>query len=182
MIVYKVVEELFAARKRGQIPGFFLVLEEAHTFCPERGFGEVSSSKMIRTIASEGRKFGLGLCAEEIADYVEAEKIYGKIIADDAYAGTVFGAQAQDRLDNMADNKVQFVFVKAPPPVAPPEVNLQDLIKRMPVEPEKKDSVPVEEITITPNNSPAEEETPDTAVEIEDTTETEEPVKDPEMN
>ncbi|MBN2331065.1 MAG: ATP-binding protein [Candidatus Aenigmarchaeota archaeon] len=62
MIVYKVVEELFAARKRGQIPGFFLVLEEAHTFCPERGFGEVASSKMIRTIASEGRKFGLSLC------------------------------------------------------------------------------------------------------------------------
>jgi hypothetical protein len=62
MIAYKVIEELFAARKRGQIPGFFLVVEEAHTFCPERGFGEVASSKMIRTIASEGRKFGLSLC------------------------------------------------------------------------------------------------------------------------
>ncbi len=62
MIVYKIAQELFSARKKGLIPGFFLVLEEAHTFCPERGFGEVSSSKIIRLIASEGRKFGLGLC------------------------------------------------------------------------------------------------------------------------
>lgn len=61
MIVFKMAQELFNARKRGQIPGFFLVVEEAHTFCPERGFGEVSSSKIIRTIASEGRKFGLSL-------------------------------------------------------------------------------------------------------------------------
>jgi hypothetical protein len=62
MIVFKLAEELFNARKKGLIPGFFLVLEEAHTFCPERGFGEVSSSRIIRMIASEGRKFGLSLC------------------------------------------------------------------------------------------------------------------------
>ncbi len=61
-IVFKLSEELFSARKRGTVPAFFLVFEEAHTFCPERGFGEVSSSKIIRTIASEGRKFGLSLC------------------------------------------------------------------------------------------------------------------------
>ncbi len=61
-IVFKLSQELFNARKRGDIPSFFLVFEEAHTFCPERGFGEVSSSKIIRTIASEGRKFGLSLC------------------------------------------------------------------------------------------------------------------------
>ncbi len=61
-IAYKVMQELFAARKAGKVPGFFLVLEEAHNFCPERGFGEVSSSKIVRTIASEGRKFGLSLC------------------------------------------------------------------------------------------------------------------------
>ncbi|MGE0793502.1 MAG: DUF87 domain-containing protein [Candidatus Woesearchaeota archaeon] len=30
--------------------------------CPERSFGEKKSSKILRTIASEGRKFGLGLC------------------------------------------------------------------------------------------------------------------------
>lgn len=54
--------KLFEQRKLGNIPPFFLVVEEAHTFCPERGFGEARSSKIVRAIASEGRKFGLGLC------------------------------------------------------------------------------------------------------------------------
>jgi len=39
-----------------------MVIEEAHNYCPERNFGEKKSSKILRTIASEGRKFGLGLC------------------------------------------------------------------------------------------------------------------------
>jgi len=60
--VLKVAKELFTARKQGKVPEFFIVLEEAHNFCPERGLGEVSSSKILRTIASEGRKFGVGLC------------------------------------------------------------------------------------------------------------------------
>jgi len=54
--------KLFEQRKLGNIPPFFLVIEEAHSFCPERGFGEARSSKIMRAIASEGRKFGLGLC------------------------------------------------------------------------------------------------------------------------
>ncbi len=62
IVVLKVAKELFVARKKGKIPEFFLVLEEAHNFCPERGLGEVASSKILRTIASEGRKFGVGLC------------------------------------------------------------------------------------------------------------------------
>lgn len=62
IIALKVAEELFDARKHGRVPEFFLVIEEAHNFCPERGLGEVASSKIIRTVASEGRKFGVGLC------------------------------------------------------------------------------------------------------------------------
>jgi DNA helicase HerA-like ATPase len=62
IVVLNLCKDLFEARKAGKIPQFLLVLEEAHNFCPERGFGEVASSKMIRTLASEGRKFGLGLC------------------------------------------------------------------------------------------------------------------------
>lgn len=62
MVVLKLAEDLFNARKRGKIPPFLLVLEEAHNFCPERGFGEAASSGILRTIASEGRKFGMGLC------------------------------------------------------------------------------------------------------------------------
>ena len=62
IIVYKLLKDLFEERKKSSIPPFFAVIEEAHNFCPERGFGEAKSAKIIRTIAGEGRKFGLGLC------------------------------------------------------------------------------------------------------------------------
>jgi hypothetical protein len=60
-IVYHLCKEVFEGRKMGKIPPFMLVIEEAHNFCPERGFGQAVSSSILRTIASEGRKFGLGL-------------------------------------------------------------------------------------------------------------------------
>jgi hypothetical protein len=56
------LNNLFEARKKDEIPPFLLVLEECHNFCPERSLGEKKASKVIRTIAGEGRKFGLGLC------------------------------------------------------------------------------------------------------------------------
>ncbi|MFP4112102.1 MAG: ATP-binding protein [Candidatus Woesearchaeota archaeon] len=62
IVVYKLMKDLFDQRKINKIPPFFVVVEEAHNFCPERGFGESKSSKILRTVASEGRKFGLGLC------------------------------------------------------------------------------------------------------------------------
>jgi DNA helicase HerA-like ATPase len=62
IIVYKLMKDLFELRKTEKIPPFFTVLEEAHNYCPERSFGETRCSKILRTIASEGRKFGLGLC------------------------------------------------------------------------------------------------------------------------
>ena len=62
VVVYKLLKDLFEARKKNKIPPFFLVVEEAHNFAPERGFGEVKSSNILRTIAAEGRKFGLGIC------------------------------------------------------------------------------------------------------------------------
>lgn len=62
VIVYKLAKDLFELRKQNKVPPFFLVVEEAHNYCPERSFGEATSSKILRTIASEGRKFGLGLC------------------------------------------------------------------------------------------------------------------------
>jgi len=61
IIVYKLLNDLFENRKKGKIPPFFCVIEEAHNFCPERSFGETKASSTIRNIASEGRKFGLGL-------------------------------------------------------------------------------------------------------------------------
>jgi len=62
IIVYKLMKDLFEERKKEKIPPFFAVIEEAHNFLPERSFGEAKSSKIMRLIASEGRKFGLGLC------------------------------------------------------------------------------------------------------------------------
>ncbi len=62
LLVYKIAKDLFEERKKKKIPPFLFVVEEAHNFCPERGFGgQVVSSGILRTIASEGRKFGMGL-------------------------------------------------------------------------------------------------------------------------
>ena len=61
VIVYKLVKDLFEERKKGNIAPFFLVIEEAHNYLPERSFGEAKSSKILRQCASEGRKFGLGM-------------------------------------------------------------------------------------------------------------------------
>ncbi len=62
IIVYKLLKDLFEMRKTNKISPFFCVVEEAHNFVPEKGTGEKKSSAIIRTLASEGRKFGLGLC------------------------------------------------------------------------------------------------------------------------
>lgn len=62
IIVYKLLKDLFEFRKKNKVPPFFTVIEEAHNYCPERSFGETKCSKIIRNIASEGRKFGMGLC------------------------------------------------------------------------------------------------------------------------
>ncbi len=62
LVVTRIAKELFSAMKLNQLPAFFFLVEEAHNFCPERGFGEAMSSEILRTIASEGRKFGLHLC------------------------------------------------------------------------------------------------------------------------
>jgi DNA helicase HerA-like ATPase len=62
-LVTQLLKQLFDARKKDQIPPFFLVLEEAHNFASERGSGITTKSlNIIRTLAGEGRKFGLGLC------------------------------------------------------------------------------------------------------------------------
>ncbi len=62
VIVAKLMKDLFLARKQEKIPPFFCVIEEAHNFCPEKGFGKAKSLEVIRLVSSEGRKFGLGLC------------------------------------------------------------------------------------------------------------------------
>jgi uncharacterized protein len=62
IVAYKLAQDLFNERKKNTIPPFFFVIEECHNFVPERSYGEAKSSGIIRQIAAEGRKFGLGLC------------------------------------------------------------------------------------------------------------------------
>jgi uncharacterized protein len=59
LIVNRICTALFELRKLGKIPPMMLVVEEAHNYCPQQGVA--ASSKIFRTIAAEGRKFGLGL-------------------------------------------------------------------------------------------------------------------------
>src|SRR3989344_5126866 len=56
VVVYKLVKDLFEERKKGNIPPFFLIIEEAHNYLPERSFGEAKSSRILRQCAAEGRK------------------------------------------------------------------------------------------------------------------------------
>jgi DNA helicase HerA-like ATPase len=60
LVVNRICTYLFELRKQDKIPPLMVVAEEAHNFCPQQG--TVASSKIFRTIASEGRKFGLGIC------------------------------------------------------------------------------------------------------------------------
>lgn len=61
MTVYSLAKRLFDLRKRNMIPPFIMVFEEAHNFAPEKGFQQALSNDILRKIASEGRKFGLGI-------------------------------------------------------------------------------------------------------------------------
>ncbi len=62
VVVARLTKQLFDDRKAGKIPPFLFIVEEAHNYCPERGYGNAVSSTVLRTVASEGRKFGMGLC------------------------------------------------------------------------------------------------------------------------
>lgn len=63
MIVAHFARKLFRARKKGKIPPFLLVVEEAHNFAREKADKHNALSKpIIETIAREGRKFGASLC------------------------------------------------------------------------------------------------------------------------
>ena len=60
IIVTVIGKQLFELRKLNKIPSFMFIIEEAHNFCPQTG--SVWSSSILKKIASEGRKFGVGLC------------------------------------------------------------------------------------------------------------------------
>jgi hypothetical protein len=59
LIVNRLCTNLFELRKTDKIPPMMLIMEEAHNFCPQQG--KTNATKILKTIASEGRKFGLGM-------------------------------------------------------------------------------------------------------------------------
>jgi tetratricopeptide (TPR) repeat protein len=80
-------------------------------------------------------QFGLGLCAEEVGNFEEAQKIYHDITANGAYAGTVIVSMARERATDMNDYKGTFVFVEtAQTPAAPamPEMPLGPRVENLP--------------------------------------------------
>ena len=63
IMVSYIARKLFRLRKKGKIPPFVLVIEEAHNFAREKAEAhEAVSRGIIETIAREGRKFGASLC------------------------------------------------------------------------------------------------------------------------
>ncbi|MBI4181541.1 MAG: DUF87 domain-containing protein [Candidatus Aenigmarchaeota archaeon] len=63
IIAAHLADKLFYFRRKGTIPPFLLVLEEAHQFCPEKDASKQAlSRRVITTIAREGRKFHACLC------------------------------------------------------------------------------------------------------------------------
>jgi DNA helicase HerA-like ATPase len=60
LVVARIATTLFDVRKKGKIPPLFFVIEEAHNYAPQQG--TATCSRILKNIASEGRKFGLGLC------------------------------------------------------------------------------------------------------------------------
>lgn len=101
-------------------------------------------------------KFGLGLCAEELGKFDQAKQIYEEIVANVDFEGTVSSAQAQLRLELMDDNTARFVFVKAPEP-QPEEIELT-----IPQKPALETAV---EMIKGPEETTAEPETSETALE-----------------
>ncbi|MBF4509322.1 MAG: ATP-binding protein [Aeromicrobium sp.] len=65
-LVANIMQELLAARVDDQVPRFVTVIEEAHNFIPGwnaggAAAGEAPSLPVIKQIATEGRKYGMGL-------------------------------------------------------------------------------------------------------------------------
>ena len=59
-LVGTILLKLFIARKNRQIPPLLVIVEEAHRFAPQNE--QTFSKVVLRRIAREGRKFGMGLC------------------------------------------------------------------------------------------------------------------------
>lgn len=62
ILVSMLARRLFRLRKKGKIPPYLLLIEEAHNFASQRQESDTVSRAIIETVAREGRKFGASLC------------------------------------------------------------------------------------------------------------------------
>lgn len=60
-VVNILAEQLFEQKKYGDLHPFMFIVEEAHNFIPTKKNKSSASQKILRQIAQEGRKFGMGL-------------------------------------------------------------------------------------------------------------------------
>ena len=88
-----------------------------------------STSPLLMSTA----KLGLGLCEEELGNFEKAKQIYGEIIADASFEGTVAAARARLRLETMTDYQRKVVFkpslkpVPAEPELLRPQIQLSPI-------------------------------------------------------
>ena len=97
-------------------------------------------------------QFGLGLCAEEVGNFEEAQKIYHDITANGAYAGTVIVSMARERAVDMTDYKGTFVFVETPKAPPAPMMPMTPVGPRIEAAPKALAPTPVKPVE---TNSPA---------------------------
>jgi len=63
LVVSYISRRLFNLRRKGLVPPYLEIIEEAHNFCPEGAKSENALSRgIIETLAREGRKFYANLC------------------------------------------------------------------------------------------------------------------------
>ncbi len=81
--------------------------------CYERALRRAGANVTLVAMA----KFGLGLCAEELGDFDQAEKIYTELAEGPKFEWTVFAVQAKQRLETMADYQEEVFFPQVAAPV-----------------------------------------------------------------
>ncbi len=84
--------------------------EALEKLAPPLPQGRGSNNPSLMSMA----KFGLGLCEEELGNFETAEQIYLEITTNPDFDGTVASAQANVRLDTMANYKQKIIFKPAP--------------------------------------------------------------------
>ncbi|GAI87402.1 unnamed protein product, partial [marine sediment metagenome] len=74
-------------------------------------------------------KFGLGLCEEELGNFVEARQIYSDIAANSDFEATTAAAAAKRRLNTMAGYQQKVVFKKSSEPTPQSSEAIQSQIR-----------------------------------------------------